>query len=140
MGINWTDIIISLGTLLIGGGGLLTLVTLKDKKYSAILENVKSAMENSSKTNEEWKQIAEQWRGECQEYKVSLDKKEAKIDAMYNCVSEWRNKADNLNSQLIESNLLRCDRLDCPDRRPPFGSMNDTKKKEDRPCTLQKSR
>ena len=121
---DWTTIITTAMTLLLGGGGIIGLVTVKDKKYSAMLDNVKSAIETSSKTNDEWKDIAQQWREECQEYKQSLEKKDAKIDAMYVCISQCREKTDNLKSQLVECDLYRCDKMDCPDRIPPFGSHN----------------
>lgn len=112
---DWTTIIITILTLLISNGGLVTLVTLKEKKTSAFLDNV-------TKLIDQWQEVAEERKNRAVELKSDLDKKDAKIDALYVEISKLRNELDHTRTSEAVARMIRCEKTECTQRKPPFGS------------------
>lgn len=119
---DWNQIIITLITMLIPTGGICTIVTLKDKKYEAFLNNV-------SKLNEEWKAIAQERANRNSELKADLDKKDAiiekkdkKIDSLHSEQGSIRQELDSANTRAAVLEVTHCHKIACSDREPPFGS------------------
>lgn len=119
---DWTQIIITALTLLIGGGGIVTLVTLKDKKTSALLENIEKVLQNNAETNKEWKEIATERAGRCNELKTDLDKKDGKIDELRKEKEDLMQNLDDLRTEKAIVDVLKCTKTGCTERHPPFGA------------------
>lgn len=80
---DWTTIIITILTLLISNGGLVTLVTLREKKNAAFLDNI-------SKLIDQWQEVANDRKLRADELKSDLDRKDAKIDSLYAEIAKLR--------------------------------------------------
>lgn len=119
--INWTEVIVTGMTLLLGGGGLLTVVTLRDKKNAAMLDNIVKLIESNAKTNEEWKAIAAERAVRCGELKSDLDRKDNKIDTLYVDMTQMRNELDHTRTKCAVATLLKCTIVECGKRQPPLG-------------------
>lgn len=114
-------------TLLLGGGGLLTVVTLRDKKNAAMLDNIGKVIDSNAQTNTEWKEIATERSNRCLELKQDLDRKDAKIDSLYCDIAQLRNDLDHTRTQCAVATLLKCDVVECGKRQPPLGKNEENK-------------
>ena len=65
---DWTGIITALIAALVPTGGLTALVTMRDKKTAAFIENVKGI-------TEQWQTVAEERHRRAEELKTDLDRK-----------------------------------------------------------------
>lgn len=120
--INWTEIIITAMTLLVGGGGLVTIVTLRDKKNALVLENIQKLISSNSETNEEWKEIAAERTSRCSELKADLEARDNKIDSLYDEIKQLRADLDQANTDVAVARIYKCCTVGCPEREPPFGA------------------
>ena len=118
---DWTGLITTLIGVLIPTGGLTAIVTMRDKKTAAFLENVKSI-------TEQWQKIANERQERCGELKSDLDKKDEKIEEQYREKEALRKQLDSIRDELDDtrtaravSELLKCEKTSCTDRIPPFG-------------------
>ena len=118
---DWTGLITTLIGVLIPTGGLTAIVTMRDKKTAAFLENVKSI-------TEQWQKIANERQERCSELKSDLDKKDEKIEEQYREKEALRKQLDSIRDELDDtrtaravSELLKCEKTSCTDRIPPFG-------------------
>ena len=78
-------------------------------------------LDNTAKESEEWKKLYECVHDELRE-------RDSKIDTLYEQISEWRDKYNNLASEKaqLEINnakmcLLKCEVPSCPNRKPSTG-------------------
>lgn len=113
---DWTTIIITILTLLISNGGLVTLVTLREKKNAAFLDNV-------SKLIDQWQEVANDRKLRADELKSDLDRKDAKIDSLYAEIAKLRGELDHTRTSEAVARMLKCENTACLDRKPPFGSV-----------------
>lgn len=111
---DWTTIIVTVLTVLISNGGLVTLVTLKEKKTEAFLDNV-------AKLIDQWQEIAEERKQRVKELKDDLESKDKKIEEVIRDRSEVRDDLDRTRTSEAVAEMLRCDNISCLDRKPPFG-------------------
>ena len=114
---DWTTIIVTVLTVLISNGGLVTLATLKEKKNAAFLDNV-------TKLIDQWQEIAEERKQRAKELKDDLDAKDKKIEEVIHDRSGIRDDLDHTRTELAVAKMLRCDKTACSDREPPFGSTS----------------
>lgn len=122
---DWTQIIVTLLTLLISGGGIVTLVTLKEKKTNLLLENIAQLVHSNSDTNKEWRDIAAELSARCKEYKAEIDKKDSKIEDLYAEKDALRQQLDDERTGRAVAELLKCTKIGCTERQPPFaGEFN----------------
>ena len=112
---DWTTIIITILTLLISNGGLVTLVTLREKKNAAFLDNI-------SKLIDQWQEVANDRKSRADELKTDLDKKDNKIDSLYIEIAKLRSELDHTRTSEAVARMLKCENTACLDRKPPFGS------------------
>nr|DAU14164.1 MAG TPA: hypothetical protein [Caudoviricetes sp.] len=113
---DWTTIIITILTLLISNGGLVTLVTLREKKNAALLDNI-------SKLIDQWQEVANDRKLRADELKSDLDRKDAKIDSLYAEIAKLRGELDHTRTSEAVARMLKCENTACLDRKPPFGSV-----------------
>lgn len=119
---DWSTIITDILSYLFIGGGLVAVVTLKDKKSEAVLENITRFIENSDKSNAAWQKLFEESNRETDDLKADLEKKDKKIDELFKAQSLLRDRNDKLSSKVSFLNCVRCTQINCTNRRPPFGS------------------
>lgn len=110
---DWTSIINTALTVLVAGGGLVTIFTLQDKRYAAMLENI-------NKLIDQWQEIAKDRKARADELKADLDSKDNKIDALYVEMNELRTELDHVRTAEAVANTLKCEKIGCVDRIPPF--------------------
>jgi uncharacterized coiled-coil DUF342 family protein len=103
------------------GGGLLAFVTIKDKKTSAILENMQKVIE-------EERDLAKDYRAEVVSLKEEIKQKDAVIrenelyiKEQHKEMSDLHEKLDKANSRAAVNKLLKCQEIGCSQRRPPLG-------------------
>ncbi len=118
---DWTDIITALIAALIPTGGLTAIVTMRDKKTAAFLENVKAI-------TEQWQQMANEYQERIDNLKAELvrkdeiiDKKDGKIESLYREKDDLRQQLDHERTGKAVAELMKCEKTECTDRRPPFG-------------------
>ena len=109
---DWTQILITLITILVPTGGFLGLFTIRERKTELMLNN-------ASKLNDGWTALANERQEQQKEQK--LDEKDAKIDELYRINSSLRHKLDDANTAKAVAEVLLCDKTSCVDRNPPFG-------------------
>lgn len=119
------ELIVQLVGYLLGGGGLVALFLISEKKTSAMLDNM-------NKANEEWQKITTRLTEECDNLRSRKDDLgrnmreredflQAKIDRLYGELSGAMRELDAANSRAIQAECFRCDLSSCTRRQPPFG-------------------
>lgn len=97
------------------GGGIVTVVTLKDKKTEAILLNMEKVIE-------ELRGLVDGYKGEISQLKSEVKEKEVYIDELHRKESNLYEKLDKANSRAAVFKILKCTKVGCDLRIPPFGS------------------
>ena len=97
------------------GGGIVTFVTLKDKKTEAMLLNMEKVIE-------ELRTLAAGYKEEVIALKSELKDKEVYIDELHRKESGLYEKLDKANSRAAVFKILKCTKVGCDKRVPPFGS------------------
>lgn len=121
---EWLDTFIGL----IGGGTLVTLVTLPSIIKKAKTDVVAAQLDNMQKVADGWKAIADERQEACQEKERVIADKDAKIDALYIQLGTQR---EAYNAKVEENTELKvykatnevklCMRRGCGDREPQSG-------------------
>ena len=112
---DWTQILITLITIIVPTGGFLGLFTIRERKTELMLNN-------ASKLNDGWTQLANERQEMLKEKDARLEEKDHKIDELYRLNSSLRHRLDDAHTRAAVAEVMRCDISSCPDRRPPFGS------------------
>lgn len=107
---DWNNVIIALITAVLSGGGVATILMLKENKQSKRVDNDLKFSEGLQARN---KHLEEQ-----------LDKKDEKIEALYAEKDELRNECDRLSTENAVLKVYKCVKVGCVDREPPFGSFD----------------
>lgn len=129
---DWNSIVQLITTFLFGGG-LITFVTLKDKKTEAILGNMQKVIDEQREMMKHKKEMYEAILAQKDEeiknlrksidlYEDKLGKKDEKIDEQYRINSSLRHKLDDANTRVAVAELMMCDKVSCGDRNPPLGT------------------
>lgn len=125
MGEIWTQIIVPILELLLTMGGLVTIVTLTEKKSSAAIENIKAicdaALENANKVTERYERLANEYQEECGKKTVENESLRTKNEELYNTISSLHTELDNVKTERAVATMLICDKSCCTHRRPPYG-------------------
>lgn len=111
---DWLQILTTFISVLVPTGGLTAIVTLRDKKTAAFLENTKTLIE-------QWQEVADGRKTRMDELKSDLDRKEAIIQEQWAEISNLRNTLDHERTARAVAEMLKCRKTDCTDREPPFG-------------------
>lgn len=103
------------------GGGLITFVTIKDKKTAAILENMQKVIEELRDLLKEYKEENRALKDELRQKDELLREKEDYIKELHREKSDLHDKLDKANSRAAVNKLLKCHEIGCAQRRPPLG-------------------
>lgn len=117
---DWVSVITALIAALIPTGGLTAIVTLRDKKTAAFLENTRTLID-------QWQEVADGRKLRMDELKADLDRKEDVIQQQWKEISELRNELDHTRTDKAVAEVMRCEVTSCTDREPPFGKGADVK-------------
>lgn len=110
-----TELIIQILTLLLGGGGVIALFFITDRKTKAQIENINLAID-------EWQKIVERCRTELIEARTSAKECQDLYMVQFDINTKLRQELDEKNTRIAVLTLLRCKKLKCIDREPPYGS------------------
>ena len=107
--------IIQLISLLLGGGGLVALFLITERK-------TKAQMENTAQAIAEWQKIVERSHQDLKEAKERAKELQDLYLVQFDINTKLRKKLDEKNTKIAVLSLLRCRKLKCIDREPPYGS------------------
>lgn len=107
--------IIHLISLLLGGGGLITLFLITERK-------TKAQMENTAQAIAEWQKIVERSHQDLKEAKERAKELQDLYLVQFDINTKLRKELDEKNTKIAVLSLLRCRKLKCIDREPPYGS------------------
>ena len=107
--------IIQLISLLLGGGGLITLSLITERK-------TKAQMENTAQAIAEWQKIVERSHQDLKEAKEREKELQDLYLVQFDINTKLRKELDEKNTKIAVLSLLRCRKLKCIDREPPYGS------------------
>ena len=110
---EWTSIIVALVGAL-AGGGLVRLLTLGQTKKSMEIEN-------SEKEDSRYLTLINELQDQIEKVNERLDKKDSLLQEKDDVISDLRCKLDETRTALVQAKMMRCSRLSCNDRKPPFG-------------------
>lgn len=120
----------------LAGGGLLEffkwLATKNEAKRAAKLENdsKEAEMEDAKKDNivDGWEKLAAQYQKDIEYYRTLIADRDSAIKdyedrllSKEDIIRELREENNNLSSENTALKLMRCEKLQCIDRVPPFG-------------------
>ena len=111
---DWTQIVTTILSLLIPTGGIVAIFTAREKK-------TEMALNNMNKINEQWEAFSTKEEERRKELKEDIDKKDKKIDEQYREISRLRNELDNERTERAKAEMMKCLRIKCVERHPPFG-------------------
>ena len=109
------DLIIQLISLLLGGGGLVALFLITERK-------TKAQMENTAQAIAEWQKIVERSHQDLKEAKQRAKELQDLYLVQFDINTKLRKELDEKNTKIAVLSLLRCRKLKCIDREPPYGS------------------
>ena len=107
--------IIQLISLLLGGGGLITLFLITERK-------TKAQMENTAQAIAEWQKIVERSHQDLKKAKERAKELQDLYLVQFDINTKLRKELDEKNTKIAVLSLLRCRKLKCIDREPPYGS------------------
>ena len=107
--------IIQLISLLLGGGGLVALFLITERK-------TKAQMENTAQAIAEWQKIVERSHQDLKEAKERAEELQDLYLVQFDINTKLRKELDEKNTKIAVLSLLRCRKLKCIDREPPYGS------------------
>ena len=107
--------IIQLISLLLGGGGLIALFLITERK-------TKAQMENTAQAIAEWQKIVERSHQDLKEAKERATELQDLYLVQFDINTKLRKELDEKNTKIAVLSLLRCRKLKCIDREPPYGS------------------
>lgn len=103
------------------GGGIIAIVTIKDKKTAAILDNMQKVIDEERELANQYKAEAESLREECRKKDDNSRSQEDYIRELHKEKSELHDRLDKANSRAAVNKLLKCQEIGCSQRRPPLG-------------------
>ena len=107
--------IIQLISLLLGGSGLIALFLITERK-------TKAQMENTAQAIAEWQKIVERSHQDLEEAKERAKELQDLYLVQFDINTKLRKELDEKNTKIAVLSLLRCRKLKCIDREPPYGS------------------
>lgn len=107
--------IVQIISLLLGGGGLIALFLITERK-------TKAQMENTAQAIAEWQKIVERSHQDLKEAKERAKELQDLYLVQFDINTKLRKELDEKNTKIAVLSLLRCRKLKCIDREPPYGS------------------
>lgn len=110
---DWISIIVAIiGAL--GGGGLVSLLTIRETKKGL-------KVENKDKESDVYIKLVNELQDQIEKQNERLDKKDTIIQEKDDTIADLRSKLDSASTALAKATLLKCSKLNCVDRIPPLG-------------------
>ena len=110
---DWISIIVAIiGAL--GGGGLVSLLTIRETKKGL-------KVENKDKESDVYIKLVNELQDQIEKQNERLDKKDTIIQEKDDTIADLRSRLDSASTALAKSTLLKCSKLNCVDRIPPLG-------------------
>lgn len=110
---EWTTIIVAIVGAL-AGGGLVSLLTIRETKKGKQLEN-------KEKEDNRWSKLCDELQDQIESLNERLVKKDERITELEDTNADLHIKLDESNTALAKATLLKCSKLACKDRIPPLG-------------------
>lgn len=123
---DWTQVIVSLISVVGGalvGGGFTMWFTRKETKEGKAVENMQKVVDSMQTSLDAKDRIIQEYETRRQELKGDLSRKDEKIEELLREKSAIRDENDDLKTNLAVATMLKCIKLNCIDRDPPFGSI-----------------
>lgn len=98
----------------LAGGGLVSLLTIRETRKSMKIDN-------KAKEDDRWSKLADELQDQNETLNERIDKKDARIIELEDRNAILRQQLDEKNTALAKATLLRCTRLACDRRKPPLG-------------------
>lgn len=114
--LDWTTIIVTL----IGGGGLVSLFLIIEKKTSATIKNLQ-AQADASLTN--MKTQYEALQSLYDKLQERFDVETDKVGKLYDEIDALHGKLDAANTEAATAKMKRCDYIFCKKRQPPIADQ-----------------
>lgn len=126
------ETILSIVGSLGGLTGVVSLFYIKQERKSKELDNETKDLNNEAKQSDEWRKLYEEeracFRSASQEYDATIKEKDEKIDSLYAEISNQRNQKVELHNKIAEMTveltklkMLKCEVVNCLNRKPPTG-------------------
>lgn len=126
------ETILSIVGSLGGLTGVVSLFYIKQERKSKELDNETKDLNNEAKQSDEWRKLYEEeracFRSARQEYDATIKEKDEKIDSLYAEISNQRNQKVELHNKIAEMTveltklkMLKCEVVNCLNRKPPTG-------------------
>lgn len=110
---DWVSIIVAIiGAL--GGGGLISLLTIRETKKGL-------KVENKDKESDVYIKLINELQDQIEKQNERLDKKDTIIQEKDDTIADLRSRLDSVSTALAKATLLKCSKLNCVDRIPPLG-------------------
>jgi septal ring factor EnvC (AmiA/AmiB activator) len=109
------QLIIQILSILLGSGGIAALFLVAEKKAAAQIRN-------TDKIDDKWQRLIEQKEKDYSFLNSRYEEATQKIDKLYEDNSQLRTSLDNINTECAVGRILRCNRIECGNRQPPFGT------------------
>lgn len=106
---DWNIVITAIISSLIPTGGIAGFVFFRENKRAKQLENETTA--------------SAQWRELYEKSEAKVEGLNLKVDALYKENGYLRDQNDSLKTQRAVLTMYKCEKLNCTDRQPPFGSQ-----------------
>ena len=113
---NWTLLLTTLISVLFGSG-IVSLFTIRETRKGLKLDN-------KEKEDNRWERLANELQDQIEKQNDRLEKKDARITELEDRCSTLSNQLDEANTALAKATLLKCERIECSQRKPPFGYRN----------------
>lgn len=97
------------------------MVTIKDKKTAAILDNMQKVIDELRELVKSYKDENQVLKDEIQMLKEDSKKQEGYIKELHQQNSILYEKLDKANSRAAVNKILKCHEIGCDKRRPPLG-------------------
>lgn len=110
---DWVSII----TAIIGalaGGGLISLLTIRETKKGLKLDN-------AEKEDSRWSKLVNELQDQIEKLNERCERKDSRITELEDTNALLRQRLDETNTALAKATLMRCSKLGCKSRIPPFG-------------------
>lgn len=123
---DWTQILVAVISTIGGaivGGGFMMWFTRREVKDGKATENMQKVVESMQKSLDAKDRIIEEREARCKELKAEIDRKDDKIERLLKEKSDLRDENDDLKTNLAVTTMLKCIKLNCIERDPPFGSI-----------------
>lgn len=123
---DWTQVLVALTSSVGGailGGGAMMWFTRREVKEGKALDNMQKVIESMQKSLDAKDRIISEHEVRRAELKADLDKKDEKIESILKDKAVLRDENDDLKTSLAVTMMLKCIKLNCIDRDPPFGSI-----------------